>query len=419
MGRSNHIFNLGYISLFLFPVLAKADHFVAQLLPIRLPFPPFFFLMAILVPIILKHFYEKGGAPFSQTYQNTLLITLPFLFITVVSTLWSLHPGAEWGRGYRFLMMDLYIWMLMMISIAIGHSSTVRKYNHLIFLIILSGACAGIWVDIVFPGTFSVLEARAAGFAGNANWGGRIIIFLAVASIQWEKNNLRNLVVLTISGLAVFATLSVGCLVLYLMVLLAYLILKLWQQKSGNFMMKLALIPAVLVLILFVIQPVMLNMMEDSAAFSNKNSQDRIQEIINITQGDFTFATDHSRSKLIDEYWELISEAPLAGYGTGYSLKRGKRPHNIYIKHWVENGLLGIMVVVGFIVCSFIHFMVLRDIRGMMFMFIFFMSGFFDHNLLQYRTFVVSLGILGALAFLEKPERSSFSYTTPRGGVFV
>ena len=398
----------------LFPVLAKADHFLYKALPVKLPLPSLILLLAILIPVIFKHVATKGEESFSKTYQNTILIALPFLMITLVSALWSLHPGANWEKGYRFLLMDLYHWVLLMISIAVAHSWVIRKHNHFIFLIILMGSCAAIWADIVFPGMFSVLESRAAGFAGNANWGGRIIIFLAIAAIQWKKNNLMNLVILTLSGLAVFATLSVGCLFLYLAILVTYLILKLREMKGEHIMMKAAMIPAVLILILFVVQPVVLNMMESSETFANKNSQERIDEILNMTKGDFTFATDHTRGELIDEYWEFISESPLIGKGTGFSLNQSYRPHNMYIKHWVENGLLGLLVYLTFNVCAFLHFFLLKDTRGMMFIFMFFMSGFFDHNLLQYKTFVVLVGILGTLAYLEKTQRPSLTKSEPR-----
>lgn len=398
---------IAYVTAALFPVLAKADHFLYKTLPVKLPLPSLFLLLAILIPVLVKHFATKGGETLNKTFQNTILIALPFLMITLISALWSLHPGANWEKGYRFLLMDLYHWILLMISIAIAHSWVIRKHNHLIFLIILAGSCAAIWADIIFPGTFSVLESRAAGFAKNANWGGRIIIFLAIASIQWKKNNLMNLLILTLAGLAVFATLSVGCLVLYLAILVTYLILKLRDLKGEHIMMKATMIPAVLLLILFVVQPVVLNMMENSEAFSNKNAQERIDEILNMTKGDFTFATDHTRGELIDEYWEFISESPLVGQGTGFSLTQSYRPHNLYIKHWVENGLLGLMVVLAFIVCAFLHFLFLKDTRGMMLVFMFFLSGFFDHNLLQYKTFVVLVGILGTLAYLDQPNRST------------
>lgn len=399
-------FPVVFVTAALFPVLSKADRIIYKALPIKLPLPSLIFLLAILIPVLFKHFSKKEGAPLNKTFQNTILIALPFLLITLVSVIWSLHPSANWDKGYRFLLMDFYHWILLIISIAIAHSWVLRKHNHFIFFIILLGTCASIWTDIIFPGTFSVLETRAAGFAGNSNWGGRVIIFLAIASIQWEKNNLGNLMILAISGLAVFATLSVGCLFLYLAILVIYLGLKLRQMKGEHLMVKVAMIPAVLIIILFVVQPVVLNLMESSEAFSNKNSQDRIDVILNLTKGDFTFATDHTRGKLIDEYWEFILESPLLGQGTGFSLTRSYRPHNLYIKHWVENGLLGLLVILAFVFCSFFHFMFFRDTRGMMFVFMFFMSGFFDHNLLQYKTFVVLVGILGALAYLEQSKRT-------------
>jgi len=67
------------------------------------------------------------------------------------------------------------------------------------------------------------------------------------------------------------------------------------------------------------------------------------------------------------------------------------------------------LVYLAFNVCAFLQFLFLRDTRGMMFIFMFFMAGFFDHNLLQYKTFVVSVGILAALAYLESPKWSAFS----------
>lgn len=410
-------FSVIFVTAALFPVLSKADHFLIKMLPAPFPLPSFFLLLAILTPVLFTHFFKEKGESFHKTFQNTTLIAFPFLLITLVSAIWSLHPTANWERGYRFILMDLYHWILLMISIAIAHSWALRKHNHFIFSMILVGTCAAIGTDIVFPGTFSIQETRAAGFAHNANWGGRIVVFLAIASIQWKENNLMNLLILTLAGLAVFATLSVGCLFLYLAVLVIYLILKLRQLKGEHLIIKVTMIPAVLILVLFVIQPVMLNMMESSAAFSNKNSQERIDDILKMATGDFTFAADHDRLKLVAEYWEFISESPLAGKGTGFSLTQHYRPHNLYIKLWVENGLPGLLVILAFNVCAFLHFLFLKDIRGMMFVFMFIMSGFFDHNMLQYKTFVVLVGILGALAYLDHSKQPALA--KPLTGVIV
>ena len=76
----------------------------------------------------------------------------------------------------------------------------------------------------------------------------------------------------------------------------------------------------------------------------------------------------------------------------------------------MENGLLGLLAYLTLIGCAFRYFMKLKDLRGMLFIFVFFSAGFVDHNLLYNKTFVVLLGIFGALAYLEN---SKVYYTLP------
>jgi O-antigen ligase len=393
------------VTVFLFPVLAQAEFFVRKFLG-PIPMPSFFLMLAIFFPILWKEFFKNGFRDLAEVYLNTLKFTIPFFMVAVIAIIWGLHPDAHWEEGFRNIAMDLFHWILLIISITIAQYWAVKKYHRIIFLFVLAGAGAAVWVDHFNPGTFSYIEHRAAGFTSNANDGARLIVLLCIAAVDWNKNELMNLIVLTFSGLTVFLTLSVGGLALYLSVLGYYLFLNIKGGKEDNFLKKVFLAIAVPLLVMFVIQPMLSNMRESSDSFDNKTAQKRLDKIAGFFSGDFSsYAKDHDRKELVDDYWEFIFEAPVAGQGTGFSTTRTTGgTHNMYLKHWVENGLLGLLLYTSLLIGAFWHFFSLKDKRGKIFVFVFFWSGFLSHNLLHDKTVVVLLGIFGTLAYLNNPK---------------
>jgi O-antigen ligase len=406
MDKPLKIFTVIIITVVLFPVLTQAEYFVRKFIgPIILP--SFFLLCVIFIPILWKEYLKDGWNELAEIYRNTMLIIFPFLLVALISVSWGLHPGVPPEASLKLITRDFYHWILLLLSIAIGQSWTVKKYHRIIFLMVLIGASIAVWVDYFVPGTFSRLSHRAAGLGANANDGSRIILLLCIAAIDWKKNGWVNLVTLAASGMTVFVTLSVGNLLLYLTVVGYYLYLSLRGGEGEHFIKKISLVAAVPLLIILVIQPMLVDMKDSSAAFDNRTSQDRLDKILNFFQGDTAFVDDHSRKDLANEYWESIFESPILGHGTGFSARQGtKGAHNMYLKHWVENGLFGFLIYLSLMAGTCWFFFRLRDKRGMIFSLIFFLSGFHSHNILRDKTTIVLLGIFATLAYLEKSKKA-------------
>lgn len=82
--------------------------------------------------------------------------------------------------------------------------------------------CAGIWIDVLRPGTFSVVDERAAGFATDTNTAAYAVSLLAAVLLRYRRTDLADLGVLYVSGLTVFLTLSRGGALVWLALAGAY-----------------------------------------------------------------------------------------------------------------------------------------------------------------------------------------------------
>lgn len=405
MSRFTKIFSIFLVIVFLFPVLTGADTYFFEkgLLP---PYPSLVLLLAIFTPLILKNLAYDRGQEIRRIYSNTGWVTVPFGMLALVCLVWGTHPDAYWVYDGRIIFMDLYNWTLLMLSIGIASSRTIRKYYRLIFLFMFLGATISIWVDMLSPAYFSKLTHRAAGFYNDSNLGAFSTVLLAIGAINWKKQDGLNLFLLIFVPIAIYPTLSVGSFFVFLVTLIYYLALNL--RAKGNVLQKLAWIVTFLLLIFVVVIPFLIEISNTSTMLDNRTSKNRIEDIAQLSQGDISFATEHDRLGLIYQYWDIIADAPIVGHGTGFiHTPDGIRihgPHNMFLKHWVEQGILGIFLYLLLLGGAFFYFMTLKDRRGMIFLIAIIIEGFLDHNLLWNRTFVVLLGIFGTLSYLEKAE---------------
>jgi O-antigen ligase len=398
------IFPLVFIAAVLFPVLSGADSYLYQEGILRIPYPTFFLLLSIFAPVLLRNLARDHCQEFQKVYQNTARITISFGVIVLISLIWAMHPEANWSEGGRYIFFRSYHFVLLIFSIGLAYSQVIRKYYRPIILTILIGTSISIWTDVVYPGTFSYQTTRASGFIGNANEGALTVLYLMIPSINWKKNDLLNLFVLSITGLSIFTTLSVGTVALFLMIVVFYMAMT--MKNNATILKRMAYILTFLALILFIVIPMGMDAIENSNMFSHSDSQNRVNEMLNMGQGDLTFVEEHDRIRLVKVYLALILDAPIVGYGTGFTAPGDNESHNIFLRMWVQNGLLGLLAYLSLMYYSFYHFMILKDTRGMVFIFVICGAGFFDHNILNSKTFVGLLGILGTLAYLEYPKTS-------------
>jgi O-antigen ligase len=393
----------------LFPVLGGADSWMYEQGYLRIPYPSFFLLLIVLIPLLLKNLTKDKGLGILRVYQNTTRISVPFGLVAFIAIVWGLHPDAEWADNGRKIFFNAYHVALLVFGIGLGISSIIQKHHRTIFLITLLGTATAIWIDYFNPGTFSDIANRAAGFSSNANDGARAVIVLCIGSVNWEKRGGKNLLIFTFSLLTVFTTLSASNLLLFCSVAGYYFLSESNGGKKGQLLKRLSLLVAIPLLVVFVVQPLMGHMIESGGIFKGREAQKRIGQISNLFKGDTNFLEDHERANLVGEYWELILESPIIGHGTGFDLgsRGGEGAHNMYLTLWFQNGLLGILIYLLLVAKMFQHFYLLNNKQGMIYSFVFMCNGFFTHNLLHDRSVIVLLGILASLAYLEKSKEIS------------
>lgn len=396
--RIYDIFLIGCVAVFIFPVLSSADSYLHNEGLLPFPYPSFILLFSLFIPVLLKDLAKNNGQELLNIYQKTARVFVPFGIVALISLIWGLHPNSVWDNNGKLIFFYPYHFALLVFCIGITTSQVMRKYHRLIILISLIGTCISVGVDVVHPKTFSDLEARAAGFIGNANEGALTVLYLTICAINWRKNSFLNLLALSIAGMAIFATLSVGTLYLFAIVVFLYIA---WVMKSSSIKKNIAFVILFSSLIVFVLIPLGANLISGSKMFTFHDAKVRLQKITSMGQGDLAFAKDHDRVKLIKFYLDIIQEAPFMGHGTGFMPIGETETHNIYLRVWVENGIPGLLAYLALIYFAFFHFKDLKDTRGMIFIFIICGAGFFDHNLLNNRSFVGLLGIVGALAYLD------------------
>ncbi len=403
MDRLINFFTIVIVTVLIFPVLTGADAYFLKI-GILPPYPSLLLLLAIFTPILYRSLIKSRGRDLLRVYYNTRWISVPLGILAVFSLVWGLHPGANWDENGRAIFYEPYHWFLLLLSIGVTSSGTIRKHYRLIFIMMFLGASASIWWDMSFPGFFSKLTTRAAGFYTDANAGAMSIVILAIASINWEKPDSLNWLLLILVPIFLYPTLSVGSISLFVIILFIYLFLSF--KGKVNVMKSLTWITVSALLVLFVAKPIFMEMASTNTMFEEKVSKERVDDIVKMGQGDLAFAQDHDRLNLVIQYWNIFIDAPLFGHGTGFihtpEATRTLGPHNMFLRYGVEYGLLGLALYLLLLGGAFYHFWTLNSRRGMVLVLAFVHYSFLDHNLLLHKTPLITFGVLATLAYLEK-----------------
>ena len=102
-------------------------------------------------------------------YAAHRAILLPIGGLVVFSFISALIPTANWTEGAHFPLLPIYDIMVVLLAMLIPLDERRRRLLRgyiLVGYLILLGS---VGVDVVHPGTYSLIEFRAAGFASNPN----------------------------------------------------------------------------------------------------------------------------------------------------------------------------------------------------------------------------------------------------------
>jgi O-antigen ligase len=391
------------IAIALFPPLTAADLYLSAdrsgILPVNATAITFLCLASVFGLILLFALAHDRGRNLCLTYLATAPVLSAFALLTMVRLAGGFLPGAYWEGDGKFVYLPLFDFVVLIFAVGIASVPAFRQYHRAILIVCLLAAAGSIFVDVFYPGTFSKLYTRPAGFMKNPNSGAATATILAIAAVDWTRSRASDMLLWVIAGTAVVATLSRGGMVLFAVTFLLYNIV---IARSGSQIYAKRLLMVLVAMAIVVGLYSIANL--GSTVYSAENR--RVQLLAALLSGESGVLTDDSRVELVSRYIDIISERPILGYGSGFATAQGKAPHNTFLLLWVENGIPGLACYVILLAVAFWHFRRRSDRRGQALCMATIILSAFSSDVLDMRPLIVALGLLSVLAGLEPLIRS-------------
>ena len=378
--------------------LSSADLYLGRvgLIP-----PPTMFCLGAFLPLVLfavmrDFFFSRQPETFALLRRNATAV-ICFGLIALFSVIFAFHPGAYWDEDGRWIFLILYGYVIFLMSIYIPVLEEIRNIFKIAAICGLAVLGSSILTDLFFPGTFSNLMARAAGFPRNSNWAALSTVMVCCACVDpGDQRRIRkDIFVFLLASIAVFSTLSRSGM---LELITAFCLYCYYCISAGGVKVKKVLIVlgAVFCFLLLVVTVGAL-LIEHTEMFTKyKTRFANIGTSSNIDDG----STEH-RLQAIEEALVLISKAPVLGHGTAHTRTMLEAPHNMLLMQWVNNGIFGILSYLLLLFLSMRTFYVRRYYPGQMFIAAVMVGTFFSHNIIDQRPFLIILGMMWTLSLYQ------------------
>jgi O-antigen ligase len=324
------------------------------------------------------------------------LVLLAWLAIIVVGFLCAFLPDAYWASGPQYLLFPIYDAMVVVFSMLLvvprRHRDHFDRYLQCAFVVFLGS----VFVDVYQPGTFSLVPDRAAGFAENPNTAAFVLVLLCCCLVDWETPRPWTPLVLGLTFLGVLWTLSRGGMIMFATIVVFYVARLIYLNRRRprrlfmrgfGFVVVTILVGAVAVLVI------------ERAAMFSMSFQPRLGMLQGTEQ---VVSADDDRILVLKLALDALYDSPVIGYGTGFTNALPDAPHNMYLQQWVNNGIAGLAAYVMMIGACAAVFRRRRFFRGQMFMLLVGIYGFFNHNILEERVFLMLLGVLLTTSFYRR-----------------
>ena len=354
---------------------------------------PFIFLLTLKH---LRHSYVQG--PITVLRQNAAVL-VPFSVVALSALTLSALPGAFWSEGAKWILLIPYGLCITTAATIMGRFSTTSSAVKLSALGSLLLLASSVWYDTLHPGTFAPITNRPAGFSGNANFSSLVAVIVCAGAIDLGTPKGRvtpkaNQTSVVLNLILLLLTFSIVCMTMSrsgLVVFLALLGIAIYYRffKSGLSRSRIASEIVIICLAAVIALGFAVTFAQLSSSTQGKS---RLVRLLNNQQVDDGSAG--TRLDAVVEGIELIEEAPLLGHGTGFSRTMSELPHNIYLQQWINNGALGLITYLGFLICSMVTFAKRGCRNGIALIIVAAVGGLFSHNILDQRPFLLMLGVL-------------------------
>lgn len=383
-----HIYLSGFLSLF----ITHADMWLAkrELLNTQ---PTLLFLLLSL-PIVIFIFFTKLSS-LLEIYSKNILVILPFCLLVISSLYGGFLSFSNEGDQYKYVFLFIYDFLVVLIAMSFPLLKSIRENFRRYIIIALVVLVATIFIDSVIPGFFSKQISRTAGFAENANASAFLVNILCALSISYKNVKAKDILIITMSAVAISTTLSRSGILIFTCLILYMILVNIKYLKFTRILFT-------CLLFISLSFPIYLGtglVFKKSQVFQNSASQNRLDMLSGKKS---LVASNEERVILLEEYWRLTGEKPILGHGTGFTYTLPIGPHNMYLQQWVNNGLLGLVSYLLLIVSSMIMFYFRKNYSGLVLIILVALYSFFSHNIIDYRSFLILLGMITTLSITQK-----------------
>ena len=329
-------------------------------------------------------------------YKAHVSVIVPLLGIVCFTFISAFVPTANWREGATYALLPVHDTLTVLLSMLLVLERKRLGFVRVSLIVAFVLLLGSIAVDVMRPGTFSVITFRAGGFPVNPNGGAFVLIVLACTIVRFDHFRWFDLGVMLLTALGVLATLSRGGVLLFAFLLLGYVGAIVLRSRGGAVRRvgRLVSIAAACVVAAFAMSAIM----QRGTLFSLDS--DRLE----IFRGREEALTGQDlRFKALATWWGYVEQAPIIGHGSGFTMDDlgGTRegPHNIYLQQWVNSGIGGLVCYVWLLIAATRLFWIRRYMPGLMFMGLMFIEGVVSHNLFDERVFLLPLGIMLTLSY--------------------
>ncbi len=373
----------------------------------KLPLPPticaVIFLLSILLFAVLRDFISKRPSEnLSTLFRANLGVIFPFAFLAFLSLTLALHPTAYWGDGRKWIYLQTYDFFIFLSAMLLPSVEFIRRRFQFFVIVGLLTILGSIWYEVQYPGTFSSVPNRAAGFPGNSNWGALVTVMICSMSLRYKDGPSRilDLVILGLTGIGLYFTFSRSGSINFVQLLCFYLaVAVLTSENRAKTVFSLGVAASLLISFFIVAIPFLSGGSALMSGESSSKTQNRLLALIDGELVDDGSAAD--RMEAARETLDMIERSPVLGHGTGFNRKMRQTPHNLYLKLWVDSGIFGLMTWLTLLGSGMWVFTSRRYRPGQALVLVTFLGSFFSHNILEQRTFLILFGTAAAMSLYE------------------
>ena len=211
------------------------------------------------------------------------------------------------------LYLPFFPFMVLLFGIGLGVADGSERALQVAAAVAFLLLSATIAVDAIMPGTFGVLNSRAAGLPMNANVAAFNLVLLLAAAVRYDTLGRRDVLLIALGLVIVALTLSRGGMLLFVAFVVGYLYLLLRASDLLRRLKSLAVLVALGAATYLCLDWIAVSL----PLFDVATVPERFDQIMLRSEyvGD-----DDVRFAMLSFYLGLIAQQPLLGYGAGYSL---------------------------------------------------------------------------------------------------